>query len=672
MLKTCAYYILICCCCLFSIPIIAQETPTNLWIENIETLAMELEDTNWEDELEELSYYVQNPINLNAASKQQLEIFPFLSDKQIENLLSYIYIHGQMESIYELQMVQEMDKRTIELLLPFVCVSKIEEDRGYPNLKDILKYGKHEFLTRFDFPLYTRKGYQSAYLGPKQYHSLRYQFRYGEYVQAGISGEKDAGEPFFALHNKKGYDHYSYYIQLKQLGCLENLVIGTYRLSFGQGLVLGNNFALGKSYTLTTSDYRATGIRKHASTDEYNYFRGIAATMRLHPRLKTTLFYSHRSMDGTIKDGAITSIDKAGLHRTSKEVEKANSFTMQTTGGNINYDYSHLQLGVTGIYYFFNRPYSPALRKYAKHNLQGNNFYNIGLDYQYRFGGFNLSGEVAKGKKGIALINRLSYRFSPDYRIMLIHRLYKHNYWAFFASSFGESSTPQNENGWYVATEATPWANWRFFASMDFFSFPWWKYRISKPSQGFDGMLQATYTATPQLGMTLNYRIKRKERDVTGTSGELIYPTWHHRMRYRLNYTSPVWQLRTTIDYNLFKHQNTETASGYIITQQATYTLPQNPVCSITLQGSYFHTDDYDARVYAYEKGLLNTFYTPSFYGRGFRYSAHVRYEAGKHLLFLLKFGQTIYQDRQTISSDNDMIESNKKSDLQLQVRIKF
>lgn len=66
-----------------------------------------------------------------------------------------------------------------------------------------MKYGKQEILTRMDVPLYARKGYDKNYLGPAVYHSLKYDFRYGDYLQMGIVGEKDAGEPLFALQNKK-------------------------------------------------------------------------------------------------------------------------------------------------------------------------------------------------------------------------------------------------------------------------------------------------------------------------------------------------------------------------------------------------------------------------------------------------------------------------------------
>ncbi len=646
----------------------SQENTSSVWLETLEELSAE-EDVNWENELEELEHLRHHPINLNSATQKELEQLPFLNDRQIENLLAYVYQHGEMQTIYELQLVEEMDKHTIELLTPFVCIKSYEEKKKFPSLKNIFRHGKHELITRMDFPRYTRKGYKDSYLGTKQYHSLRYGFGYGNYFQAGITAEKDAGEPLFGLHNKKGYDHYGWYIQLKEMGPIENLVVGNYRLSFGQGLVLGNNFHLGKTSTLATSHYQPTGIRRHSSTDEYNYFTGMAFTIRLLPSLCLSTFYSHRLLDATIKEGIITSIDQSGLHRTQSEAEKVNAATMHTTGGNLTYDGKRWKIGINGIYYFFDKEFAPNLREYSKYYLRGNRFYNLSIDYQLKMGRFGWRGEAAKGKQGCATLNQLSYTFTPAYKLMLIHRYYSHDYWAFFAQSFGESSTPQNENGWYVATEMTPFARWRLFAAIDLFSHPWWKYRISKPSQGVDAMTRITYAPTSSLNMYINYRFKRKERDITGSDGKITRPTYQHRWRYRLTYTSGNWQLRTTADYNLFKQSTQAPSQGWLISQSCNYALPHHPL-NINLQGSYFHTDDYDSRVYSYEKGMLYSFYTPSFQGKGFRYAIHLRYDWKEHIAFLLKWGETIYQNRDTIGSGNDLIAGNRKADMQLQIRI--
>ena len=630
---------------------------------------------NWENELEELSNRLQEPVNLNSATREQLEQFPFLSDIQIEHLLAYIYIHGQMETIYELQLVEELDRQTIQYLLPFVCIKAINNEPAFrwkTMLKDAGRYGKNEVLTRLDIPFYKRKGYEHTYLGPSVYNSVKYTFRYRDQLYAGGVAEKDAGEPFAALHNRYGYDYYSFYLLLQNCGRLKLLAVGNYRLSFGQGLVMSTDYLMGKTIYASSFNNRSTGIKKHSSTDEYNYFRGVATTVALTKRLSVSAFYSHRNMDGVVTDGEITSVYKTGLHRSRKEADKKNLLTSQLTGGNVSYQQNHIRLGITGVYYVFNRPYEPELTGYSKYNIHGNHFYNLGIDYAYRWRRFSFQGETAIGKQGWASLNRLQYSPVQDIQFMLIHRFYSYDYWAMYAHSFGEGSTVQNEQGYYVGLETTPFSHWRFFVSFDLFSFPWKKYRINKPSRGTDGLIQATFTPRTNLSMYLKYRYKQKERDLTGSKGTLTLPIFHHQLRYRLNYSlNDVFSSRTTLDYNHFHSQDRAATKGYQVTQMISSQLPWTRLFA-DVQGSYFCTDDYDSRVYVSEKGLLYTFYTPSFQGRGFRCAVRLRYELNKHWLFITKFGETIYLNRNEIGSGNDLIYGNKKADVQMQLRIKF
>ena len=667
---------------LFIIPACSAQNPSeNLIEEVLEDLSVNndinnsVNSLNWENELEELSNRLQEPVNLNSATREQLEQFPFLSDIQIEHLLAYIYIHGQMETIYELQLVEELDRQTIQYLLPFVCIKDINNEPAFrwkTMLKDAGRYGKNEVLTRLDIPFYKRKGYEHTYLGPSVYNSVKYTFRYRDQLYAGGVAEKDAGEPFAALHNRYGYDYYSFYLLLQNCGRLKSLAVGNYRLSFGQGLVMSTDYLMGKTIYASSFNNRSAGIKRHSSTDEYNYFRGVATTVALTKRLSVSAFYSHRNMDGVVTDGEITSVYKTGLHRSRKEADKKNLLTSQLTGGNVSYQQNHIRLGITGVYYVFNRPYEPELTGYSKYNIHGNHFYNLGIDYAYRWRRFSFQGETAIGKQGWASLNRLQYSPVQDIQFMLIHRFYSYDYWAMYAHSFGEGSTVQNEQGYYVGLETTPFNHWRFFVSFDLFSFPWKKYRINKPSRGTDGLIQATFTPRTNLSMYLKYRYKQKERDLTGSKGTLTLPIFHHQLRYRLNYSlNDVFSSRTTLDYNHFHSQDRAATKGYQVTQMISSQLPWTRLFA-DVQGSYFCTDDYDSRVYVSEKGLLYTFYTPSFQGRGFRCAVRLRYELNKHWLFITKFGETIYLNRNEIGSGNDLIYGNKKADIQMQLRIKF
>ena len=104
-------------------------------------------------------------------------------------------------------MVEEMERKTIASMMPFVVVlpASLVDRVGW---KKLLKHGKSEILTRLGLPLYRTRGYSTVYQGPPQYHSLRYNFRCKDHLYAGVTAEKDAGEPFAALHNKKGYDYF--------------------------------------------------------------------------------------------------------------------------------------------------------------------------------------------------------------------------------------------------------------------------------------------------------------------------------------------------------------------------------------------------------------------------------------------------------------------------------
>lgn len=83
-------------------------------------------------------------------------------------------------------------------------------------------------------------------MGYGYYHNLRYSFHYRDQIYAGITAEKDAGEPFFTGQNKKGYDFYSLYLLIRNIGHFKALALGNYRVSYGYGLVINTDFGMGK------------------------------------------------------------------------------------------------------------------------------------------------------------------------------------------------------------------------------------------------------------------------------------------------------------------------------------------------------------------------------------------------------------------------------------------
>ena len=82
---------------LFIIPACSAQNPTESLLEDVlEDLSVNndidnsVNTLNWENELEELSIRLQEPVNLNAATRAQLDHFSFVCDIQMEHLLAYI------------------------------------------------------------------------------------------------------------------------------------------------------------------------------------------------------------------------------------------------------------------------------------------------------------------------------------------------------------------------------------------------------------------------------------------------------------------------------------------------------------------------------------------------------------------------------------------------------
>jgi hypothetical protein len=662
--------------CLYGYDTQAQNDTIYVFEDEAEQLLETSDDAstaNYDDELEELHERYAEPLNINTTTREELQQFPFLTDLQIENILSYLYQHGEMQSLYELQLVKDMDWRTIRYLTAFFYAKPVVRKEPFPTLHELTTYGHHEAVARADIPLDRQEGYtKKKYLGPSYAQSLRYAWHYRDRLRAGFTAEKDKGEPFFTHHNGKGYDSYSAYLLINGWGRVKTLAAGDYRLHFGQGLIVSNSFLLGKSTYFSSLNRRGNSIRKHSSTDEQNFFRGLAAAIILDRRLTLSAFLSYRSMDGTRDGDSLTSIHTTGLHRTEKEADDRGSFRLLVGGSNISYEGSSYHVGITAIAYRFSHPYEPAYRKYSRYRLRGQNFFNAGSDYSYRLHRLSFTGETAVGQRGFATVNRLFYSPAQGYNIVLLHRYYAHNYWAYFANSFKDGSMVQNENGWFIAADVAPLRKVSFFAGADLVSFPWWRYRVSKPSKTADVLLRCTWTPTHRLAMDVNYRYQRKERDVTGTKGGVTRPTERHHLRCRMAYAVTHSLSSTTwADCCSFHQQGFDSSRGYQFTESVCYSASRLPLQCVA-QGSYFHTDDYDSRVYIYERSMLYSFYIPSYQGTGIHLSLRLQCAIGRQWLVIVHGAHTRYYDRSSIGTGNDKIGHSFKSEVQMQVRWKL
>lgn len=653
--------------------------------------------TAWENFVEEMTALHEHPININAATKEDLMQFPFLTDGQIEEILFHIDYYGALHNVGELMLIPHLSYDTRQLLSFFVTFGEGVHHAPTPTLKDWLTDGRSQAIVRTDIPLYKRSGYRPFTLGEWQEHPsqhywgnrlhtvARYSYQYGHHLFWGLAAEKDAGEPFFtrgvdgALLGSRGFDFYSGYVQLKDMNWLRNLTAGCYRLHFGQGLVMNTNFSLGKNMMLDNLERCVTAdpISRHGGTNETDYLRGAAATVSLGD-VEVTGFVSYRHYDATLTHDSVSTFLTTGLHRTSVEIDKQGNVSGMLAGGHLRYSQNGLHLGVTGLWQTFDHPLSRGTAAYKVYYPVGSRFANGSIDYAFYRRHISFTGETATGTGGgWATVNTL--RVEPFERIYLtlLQRHYSRDYWGLQANAFSEGSEVRNERGIYVGADVQAVRQWRFTAYADLFRFPEPRYRVAEPSKGADVMASATYQPHDGFSLLTRYRCKAKERNVlSGYSFDGLFREVTQRLRLQANAAlGPTWSMVTTADYCQVNAEAVNrgvrlaerlTCSGLFLPGQGN---------KLTLNGelAWFDVSDYAARLYGYERGLLYAYNYRAYYGNGLR--AMLMADAtllGGTLTATLKIGSTLYFDRTSISTYAEQINQSHAEDLALQLRYKF
>ena len=88
----------------------------------------------------------------------------------------------------------------------------------------------------------------------------------------------------------------------------------------------------------------------------------------------------------------------------------------------------------------------------------------------------------------------------------------------------------------------------------------------------------------------------------------------------------------------------------------------------LSVHVAYFHTDDYDSRLYAYERNLRYAFSFRAYFDHGLRGALYASYSLGRHFTAAAKLSTTHYFDRSTIVTGLQQIDGSTQTDLELQL----
>lgn len=652
------------------------------------------EDLDYESIYEVLFQLYLNPIDINRSDSEILQATYLLNPTQISNLISYRTEFGPLLSLYELQAVPDFDLLTIENLLPFVTLG----DKGLKSKKFWERVKEEEqayLLLRHQRTWETRRGYtpadtsrngtlSSRYLGDPNNVYLRFRIQHARDFSMGITLDKDAGEKFTwdGKTARFGFNFFSFHFTRYFVGKWKTIALGDFQASFGQGLVFGAGYTLGKgAETVPTVRRSSIGILPYTAAMEFGFFRGIGAT-RQFKNWQASVIASQAARDGRIsvsgdsletQEDIISSINQSGLHRTSSELSTKNQFQETNLGGNIQYSHpsGRFQFGANSLFSRFDRPWIRTPQLYNRFEFAGQSNLVSSLYFNYNWKNFFLFGESARSQSGgTGTVLGFVSSLSKTVDFSLLWRKYDRNFHSFYASGFAENTRPINELGVYLGIQVRPEKRWKINAYYDFFKFPWLRYRVYAPSKGYEWLARISYQPNRNLIAFIQIREEQKDRNLPD-SGEPSLPYFVHPVK-KLN---GLLSLETNLSKNLFLRSRVllsqvrieeEKTHGFMILQDVQY--GQNK-WRLTGRVAIFDAETYDNRLYAFENNVLWTFSIPAFSGQGMRYYLLGQYQFNQKLTAYMRFSRTIYTDREIISSGLQTIEGPRQTDTALMIR---
>lgn len=677
---------------------LSQEDPAkqNIIEQRIEVIAelFEDEDVDFTTLFDDLSYYFDHPLNINSASKEELNALYLFTERQVLEILVYREKYGQFLTIYELQYVKTLDKTTVDMVLPFVMVNAKQENDNV-KLIDRLRNGRNQLFIRYQRVLEEMEGYTAIddstlsaspnkrYLGSPDRVYMRYRYQFRNSLSIGFTADKDAGEEFFKGTQKQGFDFYSMHLYAKNLGRIKKIALGDYQVQFGQGLALWSGLAFGKSAIVRNMKRNATGIRPYSSVDENLFMRGAGATLGF-GKFEFTAFGSYKNIDGNVLENtdttdmndifAFSSFQQSGYHRTPSELADRKQISEFHSGSHVSYKTERMHLGVSGVYTSYGSELERTVYPYNQYNFRGKENMNAAFDYNLFAGGFNFFGESAISQSGgTAHLAGVMTELDSKVRFIGMLRSYDRDYQALLANAFGEGSNSSNEKGTLLAIEAKLNKNMDFQGYADFYRWRWLGNQRNAPSNGQDylGQLNVKLNRSASFYVRYKWETKPYNQDLEVVGIEFPKPETKQQLRFHFDKRFGEFKVRSRMEFTRFDPNDGEQENGYMLYQDVQWKPYEHPI-TISARYALFQTDSYDTRIYAFENDVLYAFSIPAYYYRGSRTYVTIKYSPSRKIDLWLRWGQFFYNDRNVISSGLNEIQGNQKTEVKAQIRLKF
>ncbi|WP_456425305.1 ComEA family DNA-binding protein [Rhodocaloribacter sp.] len=690
-------------------PSFAQVGPDTTTVErDVENALEDLDVENGDPTqlVERLTYLAENPLDINAATAEELAQIPVISLPLAQKIVHFREEFGLFGSIPELRSIEGMTDEVYARARPYLTIGETFDPTAPspprypppPSFREILGGLRYEVIERLTRRLDLGRGFsddtsRTTYLGSPERLYTRLRARFRRRFSLNLTLEKDPGEAFRWDPETQtyGYDYVSAHVALADFGRIKTLVVGDFDASFGQGVVLWRSFATGKSREAVRPVTRfGSGIRPYGSTEENRFFRGLAATVMLTPRLALSGFASRRALDASVLEpdttalepgervGVATTFSTSGLHRTATELARKDALTETLVGGDVNLSTGFARIGVVGYHATFDRPVRPGDAPFRRFDFSGKRATMIGVYGHAPLGFATLFGEAARAPGNVfGGIGGVTAQLSSEAEAVVLFRTFPKDFAGLHGFAFGErNGATQNETGVYVGFRLRPDRRWLVSGYFDQYRFPWLRFGVPRPTVGHEALLVVEHRPRRWITVYLQARTETKEAgvkllDAGGRLLDGVRPRTRQSFRLHGDYQfSRTLRFRARIEVVRFFDAGEPDEYGVLVYQDVRWR--PRPWLQFDARLALFDTDSFDARVFAYENDLLYTFAVPSFSGRGQRTYVLAKVAPDENLTLQIKLAATRFEDVETVSSGLDETDGNRLRELRIQIRWKF
>lgn len=517
------------------------------------------------------------PLNLNAATRKQLEETQLLTLFQVESLLAWRERYAALRSATEWALVEGFSPEVVAQLHPFFTLG--EPQVRLPATQTYSARFKKKWRQE-GFSLATKGWYES------------------ETFTAGAVVENDPKERF------------PDFVSLS--ASCKGWYAGDFTARFGQGLVLWKAFSMSAFGTPSSVARRGNGLKPYRSSSETGFFRGLGWTHDF-GNVSVTALASRTPVDARIVEGRYTSIVTDGLHATGAERAKRHTMHEYAAGAHVALERARWHFGLTAAAYRYDKPNGRKVQDYNKYQQYDGWWGNLGADFYGAIGSLRLFGEAAVDAHGApaALAGAV---WSPSYAFetSLTARCYSPSYIATHAGACSTLGSVSNQIG---VAYALQWirGSWTMRLNADYAYYPWKRYRAEAGTSALKARLQAV----------------RQFRGGAELEAQLA---WSSRLKGRVRFMLPVgasWNLSARAD------ANPGGIGGYLDARW-------HPArkWDIAARVSFWHTQDWDSRIYFYERGVPESFAIEPYAGKGVGAYLVVKYAPNRHFDCWLKLQQ--------------------------------